>query len=153
MKMSTKEDENLRTQVEPEDPVPVWLCRTAVSGPKMEANPAPQLPPALAPNSLPNAPAQPVPDATSIGHRPSADATIPPAAVSGTPGPAHNHRIGLGTVFCILVTCGFLAFAIGLLAWLRDKDLPGAIFKGGVMLGVTTSLAFAVAQAVRERRR
>ena len=119
----------------------------------MGANPTPQLQAALAPNSLPNVPTQPVPGATSIGQWPGAGATVQPPAFGGTPGSGSDDGLTPGELALLLMACIFLAGLAGIFVWLKDGSFLGAILGAGGAFLLIVPVAFMIVRSVHRRRR
>jgi hypothetical protein len=115
------------------------------------ANPTPQLPPASASNSLPVAQTQPLPDATSNGQWPRADATLPAAGRDPASRAADRGRLDAGELALLLLACAGIALLAGVIVALKEQDPYNVVLVGGPAFVALIPVAFMIVFAMRRR--
>jgi hypothetical protein len=115
------------------------------------ANSTPQLPPAIAPNPLPNTPTQPLPEASSNGQWPRAEVTLPAAGPDPATRPTDRGRLDPGELALLLLACAGVALLAGVIVALKEQDPYNVVLVGGPAFVALIPVAFLIVFAVRRR--
>jgi hypothetical protein len=115
------------------------------------ANSTPQLSPAIAPNPLPFARTQPLPEASSNGQWPRAEVTLPATGPDPATRPGQRGWLEAGELALLLLACAGVALLAGVIVALHDRDPYRVVLIGGPAFVTLIPVAFMIVFAMRRR--